>query len=567
MASLGALGLGLAAMIGWWSARSAGRGPTTRQVRFIVPIPPGTVYAPPEVSRGVSVSPDGTRIVIEAVSRGRRHLYLRPLDSEEAKELEGSADATSHFWSPDGRFLAFFAEGRLKKIPAAGGRPQDLCEAPFALIGTWSPKGDILFSRLDPPGIYRVSDTGGRAVRITVPDASRHEATHIWPHFLPDGRQFLFIANQISEEGLRDLRAAALDSKGSRAVMTLASRAEFVPPGFLLYARDGALFAQPFDEKAARPRGEPSELVSDVHYFYGPSHASFSASNTGTLVYQTRQRPSRLTWIDRHGRELGQLGPPSLVKGFRISPDGREAAVDVGDPRTGTSDIWVFELDRGISTRLHSDPIDEVMPVWSADGSRIAYRSDRMGPPDIHEIALESPASEKPLLQLPGVQQPEDFSPDGRRLAWVNEVATTVWNIWLLPLAGKGKPVPWRVTRFNETSPRFSPDGRWIAYESDESGDPEVYVALVEGGGEKRRISPEGGDGPAGGGTGGSSTTSRRAAPSWPCPSFRGPDGRPEIRRRSSDWTGRSRTTRPLPTDHGSSCAFPQNGSGSRRSA
>ena len=435
-------------------------------------------------------------MVIEAVSKGRRHLYLRALDSEEPRELEGSIDATSHFWSPDGRFLAFFADGKLKKIPAAGGNPEELCDAPFALAGTWNQTGTILFSKLDPPGIYSAPDSGGEAVRITTPAGERTETNHIWPHFLPDGRRFLYLANRApGASGVtRELRVASLDSKENRALTTrIASRVEYVPPGFLVYAREGALFAQRFDDRSARLSGEPQQLAANVHYFYGPSLAAFSTSETGDLVYQRAAGLSRLVWFDRQGKEIGQLGAPSLVKGLRISPDGGSAAAAIGDPRWGTSDIWVFDAGRGISTRLHSDPVDEMMPVWAADGSKLLYRSDRQGPPDIYEIAVGVPGSEKPVLALPGLQQPEDVSRDGRLLAYVQEVASTVWNIWLLPLEGERKPAPWRSTRFNESSPRFSPDGRWIAYESNESGDPEIYVALTNGGGEKRRISPGGG--------------------------------------------------------------------------
>ena len=488
-----AAGLLLAAGLVVFAALRLRREPAARPLRFAIAIPPGTSYSPPEVSRGVSISPDGTRVVIEAVSKGRRHLYLRPLDSEEAVELEGSIDATGHFWSPDSRFLAFFAEGKLKKIPATGGRPEELCQASFAFVGTWNPSGTILFAELDPPGIYSVPDIGGEAVRITTPDPSRRETSLIWPQFLPDGRRFLYIANGEPGMGNRELRVASLDSKESRAVARIASRVEYVPPGFLLYVREGALFAQRFDDRSLQLRGEPQQLAANVYYFFGPSLAAFSASQTGALVYQTAARPSRLVWFDRSGKEIGQLGAPSVVKGERISPDGRSAAIDIEDPRTGTSDVWVFELASGVSTRLHSDAVDEAMPVWAADGSKLLYRSDRKGPPDIYEIAVGVPGSEKPLLELPGLQQPEDASRDGRLLAYLQGVATTVWNIWLLPFEGERKPSPWRRTRFNETSPRFSPDGRWIAYESDESGDPEIYVALTASGGEKRRISPGGG--------------------------------------------------------------------------
>ena len=266
-----------------------------------------------------------------------------------------------------------------------------------------------------------------------------------------------------------------------------------IAPDHLLYARDGALFVQPFDERNARLQGEPRQLASDVHFFFGPSHAVFSASATGAIAYQTAAPPLRLVWFTRDGREVGELGAPSVVRGIRISPDGARVARDVRNNQTGSADIWIVELASGVSTRLHSDPRDEVMPLWSADGSKLIYRSDHSGPPDVFELALATPGSEKPIVVLPGVQQPEDVTRDGRWLVYLSEVATTVWNIWLLPLDNPSKPIPWIQTRFNQASPRFSPDGRWIAYESNESGDPEIYVALTDGGGQKRRISPTGG--------------------------------------------------------------------------
>jgi Tol biopolymer transport system component len=211
------------------------------------------------------------------------------------------------------------------------------------------------------------------------------------------------------------------------------------------------------------------------------------------IAYQMAPRPSRLVWVTREGKEIGQVGEAAVVRGLRLSPDGKRAAAGIWDFGVGSSDIWVFDLDRSVSTRLHSGPTDEMLPVWSTDGSRLFYSSDQAGPPDIYEISVETPGSEKPLLQLPGVQNPQDASRDGRLLAYVNGVGTSVWNIELLPLEGGGKPRRWLPSPFSQTSPRFSPDGRWIAFESDESGNSEIYVALTDGGGEKRRLSPGGG--------------------------------------------------------------------------
>jgi len=418
-------GLLLAAALGVAAGLRLRRAPAVRAVRFTVPIPAGAIYAPSIISRGVSISPDGTRLAIEAISRGRRHLLVRRLDSEEAVELEGSLNASAHFWSPESRFIAFYVEGRLKKVPATGGPPEVLCEAPFAQVGTWSRDGTILFSRIDQPGIYRVPETGGAAVRVTAPDPARHEVNHLWPYFLPDGRRFLYLANLAPGTGTRTLKVASLDSKESRTVGRVESRVEYVAPGYLLHVRDSALFAQPFDEREARLHGEPHLLVPSVHYHIGPTHAAFSVSDAGVVAYQMAADPSRLIWLDREGKEIGELGQPSVVNGLRISPDGGKAAVGIGNRGSGTSDIWVFELSRGVSTRLHTDPVDEIMPVWSLDGSKLIYRSDRRGPPDLYEIVIGTPGSERPLLELTGVQQSEDLSRDGRMLLFLNELQTT----------------------------------------------------------------------------------------------------------------------------------------------
>jgi serine/threonine protein kinase len=490
--AMGAIALLLVAALTMLVLRRPNPAPAARLVRFSVPIPPGTIYAPGAVSRGLSISPDGTRLVIQAFSKGQRHLFVRPLDSEKYTELEGTVGASAPFWSPDSRFIAFFADGKLKKIPAAGGPAEELCPAPYDWVGTWGRDGTILFSQIPPgePGIFRVSDRGGEPVRVLGVDPSDPVAL-LWPQFLPDGRHFLFQALAPSGK-TRELRVGSLDSRDVRAITQLASRFEYAEPGYLIYVRDNALFAQPFDAKKAALYGEPTLVAENVHHFFGPGHAAFSVSQAGVIAYQAAETPVRLVWLDRRGRELGVLGQPAVVDFVRISPSGNRIAVDVEDSRFGTSDLWVFEAASGASTRLTSGQIDESAPVWTPDGARLVFRVDDKGPPDIAQMVVGSPGSERSLLILPGVQQSEDISRDGRRLVFLEDAATTA-DIWLKSLDGDSRPKPWLRSPFNERNPRFSPDGRWIAYDSDESGTREVYVALTDGAGEKKRISPSGG--------------------------------------------------------------------------
>ncbi len=494
--ALGAIALLLAAALTTIVLRRPAKAPNpARLVRFAVPIPPGTTYAPGDVSRGLSISPDGTRLVVEAISNGRRRLFLRPLDSEKFTEIEGTLGASAHFWSPDSRFIAFFADGKVKKVPAAGGPAEELCPATIDWLGAWGRDGTILLSQIPPgePGIFRVSDRGGQPVRVLGVDPS-DPVLLLWPEFLPDGRHFLFQALAANMKS-RELRVGSLDSREVRAITPLASRFEYAAPGYLIYVRETALFAQPFDAKKAALSGEPTLLAENVHHFFGPGHAAFSVSQAGVLAYQAAETPVRLAWLDRQGKEIGVLGQPAVVDFVRLSPNGNRIAVDVEDSRFGTSDLWVFEAASGASTRLTSGQIDEKAPVWTPDGARLVYRVDDKGPPDIAQVTVGSPGSERAFLIQPGVQQPEDISPDGRSLVFLQDAATTA-DIWLMPLDGNRQSKPWLRSPFNERNPRFSPDGRWIAYQSDESGNLEVYAALTEGAAEKRRISPSGGRAP-----------------------------------------------------------------------
>jgi Tol biopolymer transport system component len=468
--------------------------PVGSPLRFTVSMPSSSTTSGPAQLR-VTISPDGSRLGMEAFWDGQRRLYVRPLDAEVPVELPGTLGATGHIWSPDGRHLAYWADGKLKKVAVAGGPPVDLCEARIGSAGAWSPGGTILFPNLGfgghPRGLFRVSDTGGEPQRVTT--CGPEEENHKGPWFLPDGRHFLYLMNVMpGSTNRRELRLGSLDSKERRVVTYMDSRAEYSPLGYLVFVREGALFAQRFDEKAARLAGEPFLLADDVNYLLSSADASFSISRTNVLVYRSAASPQRIVWMGRDGREIGTLGE-HLSSAFRISPDGQRIAVGIAVKTAGTRDIWLLDTARGIPTRLQStDTIHDFNPVWTPDGSGIFYGSDRQGAPDIYAMTVgESPGVEKLVLQRPVFQQPEDISRDGRLLVFGE--AWPKWDIWLMPLDGSGEARAWANTRFTEANPRFSPDGRWIAYDSDESGDPEIYIARTQDGGGKRRISPAGG--------------------------------------------------------------------------
>jgi len=426
----------------------------------------------------VAISPDGTRLAIEAAREGRRRIYLRALDSDKTIEVEGTLDAAATFWSPDSRFLAFYSGGKLKKVAIAGGPPVDICSATLTGPGAWSRDGTILFpQRQGTLGLYRVSDTGGQPVRVTTSAPS--EGRHYWPCFLPDGRRFLYYVGKEPGSGSsREIRLGSLDSKESRVVARLDSRVEYVEPGYLAYVREGTLIVQPFDVRSARLHGEPRPIVDAVYYFMSNGTAGFSFSKNGVLVLTTPSTASKVTWLDRDGKVIAPLCPPSAVGPFRISPDGSRVAMGVTERRTGTDDIWLFDRNRGVPTRLHSDPVWETQPVWSPDGATLAYASDRKGPPDIVAMGVGGGRrGERAVVGDPATQEyPQDYSRDGRYLAYSSTSQWPNWDIWLLPLKGDGRPVPWLRTPSSESSPRFSPAGRSIAYESDESGAADVYL-------------------------------------------------------------------------------------------
>ncbi len=457
----------------------AGPGPTGTSMPFFP-----TGYT-------VALSPDGRQIAL--VGAGR--LFLRAMDSFTLTALPGTEGAVSPEWSPDNRYIAFLAQGKLKRIDVRGGAVQDLADAlPNGGI-SWGSSGTILFSGVTPQGgpagIFNVSADGGKATQVVAVDSTKREAALMWPHFLPDGRHFLYLTMLVDETTRalsHMLRTASVDGGDRADIGVIDSRALFDRTGHLLYARDGGLFAQPFDPAARTFTGEPAMLAERFHYFRSTGLADFAISSTGTLAYRTPPPPSRLVWLDREGIEVGRLGDEALYGEPRISADGARVAVDISDPAQGTGDLWVFDRSLGTSVRVTFSPADERTPIWSRDGTALFYASDAAGPPDLYRRVLNSGRDDL-LLKTEGIETPNDISPDGLELLFYRPGRGTSGDLWRLRLDGTAQAAVLHQTPAGESSGRFSPDGRWVAYDSNESGRFEAYIQSIDNSGLRWKVS------------------------------------------------------------------------------
>ena len=463
---------------------------------------------PPENTRfdfrssPMAVSPDGQQIAFVAQpAEGARQLWLRAFDALEARPLVGTEGANRPFWSPDSRFLGFFAGGKLKKIAVSGGSPQTLCEAPSGRGGTWNRDGVILFVPSTGERVYRVADSGGTASPVTRIDESGGEVGHTWPFFLPDGRHFLFVSYAARAPRLEDASSvflASLDSNERRLLFHARSNVAYVPMspaashGHLLFWQSGALLARPFDAKRLRLTGEAFPVAEQVRFVGASGTAIFSASETGVLAYQSSPHGelSQLLWFDRSGKELESVGPAADYFHPRLSHDGRRIAVAIIDPQTANSDIWVYDLGRRVSTRLTFGPGVNIFPVWSPDDERIVFDSNRKGFHNLYQRAVSGTGQDELLLSSATHKFPTDWSAVTGLIAFFTTLPAA--DIWTLSVADR-KATPFLATPFQEGSPQFSPDGRWLAYGSTESGTPEVFVQTFPASGGKWQISTAGG--------------------------------------------------------------------------
>ena len=482
---------GIAVVLGAVAALLPRQSPASEEpVRFAISPPPGQIFF-----GQVALSPDARRILFLLQDEaGRDSVALRSLDSLEIRRLAGTEDARGAFWSPDGREIAFFSEGKLKRIAADGGPIQTVCESGGAFLGAWGRQGTILFNAEVGGPILAVPASGGQPRPVTVLDAARGENWHAHPAFLPDGRHFVFVAPNIDPEKT-SVMLGSLDSKEVRELFHADSSAIFAEPGYLLFGRDGSLFAWKFDLQSLKLVGEPVPVFEHVRCLREDNVLAASAAGN-RVAYVTWLGRRRLVWIDRKGREIGTLGGIGGYSDVCISPDGRKVAVALRDPSHGQNqDVWVLDASRGTSTRLTSEATDEFNPAWLPDGERLVYVSDRTG--SFFDL-FERPAAggdEKVLLRTNQDKVLPSVSPDGRHLLVAVSEGSNFTRV-LLPLAGKeGSLRLSGNSRFSEQHPAFSPDGRWTAFDSNESGPREVYVQPFPEG-PKRQVSVGGGQMP-----------------------------------------------------------------------
>jgi eukaryotic-like serine/threonine-protein kinase len=442
------------------------------------------------------LSPDGRQVAFVGHSpEGRGALYLRPLDSLESRSLAGTEGASHPFWSPDGLHLGFFADGKIKKIDVGGGPPLVLAEAPMGRGGSWSRDGTILFAPNEGQGIHRVPASGGADVVVT--KIGSGEEAHRYPAFLPDGRHFVFLADAPRTED-HHLKAGSLDSGETVELTAAVSNVRYADPGMLLFMRSGTLLAQPFDPSRLKLTGDPRVLARDLVECVESNHRfEFTLSETGVLAYRSADPTSQLTWVDRTGRHLEPVGPRGRFREFKLSPDGRGISLERRDADGRIGDLWLLSPARGITSRLTFRPGSECCLTWSPDGSEVVFGSARSGLDDLYRKSPADPARETLLLTWPEGAVATSWSPDGRSLLFESLAPATKTDIWILPMEGGGKPEPLIQGPFEEHDAIFSPDGKWIAYVSDESGREEVYLRPFPVGSRRYQVSTAGGTAPA----------------------------------------------------------------------
>jgi eukaryotic-like serine/threonine-protein kinase len=492
--ALVAAGVLLVAIVAWtFFHRQPTDAGQIESMRFMIPMPEkAQIVGPP------AISPDGRFVVFRLNTvDGKELLWMRALGSLEARPLVGTDGAAQPFWSPDSHSVGFFANGKLKRIDVSGGAVQTVCDAPSNYSGAWGRDGTIVFSRSVTSGLYRVPASGGTPVQLTTVDPSNNEIEHIWPYFLPDGRHFLFLARNAQPENSA-IYVGTLNSKNTTRLLQAHSSVAYAPPGYVLFVSDNTLMAQGFDADTLELKGDAFPVAERTVRNPITGRAMFSISETGVLMLRPGDiNNTQLIWFDRTGKQLGTLTPPGGYNAPALSPDEKKVAFTRSDPQTGTApDIWLIDPERGTQIRLTTDSAADSFPSWSPSGDRIIFLSTRNGATSIYQKPSNGASPEEPLISSAELKYNPQWSPDGQSIIYSQVNSKTNSDLYLLSLGGERKSRSLLQTTFIEAQARFSPNGRWIAYISNETGQFQVYVESFPATGAKLAISIGGGSQP-----------------------------------------------------------------------
>jgi Tol biopolymer transport system component len=462
-----------------------------RVLKFDVLTPPRgmTVKGAAAPPAHFAVAPDGQRLAyVAGDDAGRNVLWIHAFDGQADAAVASTTGASYPFWSPDSRSVGFFADGKLKRVDVGSGSIQTICDAPDNRGGAWGPDDDIVVAPITGDVLYRVSAQGGPKTPVTRMDRSRNETAHRWPVFLPDGRHFLFLVSRNPE--ITEIDIGSLDGTRINAVVESPFHAVY-GSGYLLFAREGVLFAQPFDATRLIVTGRPviaaPRVIGNQQY-----HGAFDVSASGMLVYQPMSPTiSRPVWVDRRGAPIETVGSADDYIDVELSPDGRKIAFARTDPKYGVPNVWIRDLTSGQETRMTSSHSYESSPLWSPDGSRLIFRSAMTGLSDLFIKDVAGGRAE-PLLLTDRNKVDTSWSPDGRFVLFHAAFAGKGRDIWMLPLDGPRTPRPFLDSPFNELAARVSPDGHYVAYLSDESGAQQLYVTTFPQPGAAWQVSSDG---------------------------------------------------------------------------
>ena len=470
---------GLATMA--WS-RTATRRTVVDEVRFSMTLPDDERLAATELG-GLAMRPDGRAVVYVSTRGATTQLMLRTLDGIAARPLPGTFGAVSPFFSPDGGWVGFFADGKLKKVQLHGGTPTAICDAPDGLGGSWSSLNTIVFAAATGGPLQMVSADGGTPTRATELDVARNEFSHRWPQFLPDGDTVLFTVGTVGEWDAAEIAAQSLRTRRRTSILKGGTNPRYLASGHLTYAHDGAIWVAAFDADRLTIGGSPSRVLEGVATS-ADGAAQFAVSEAGATVYHPSVPLSSRRLVVGDARAQTPLAaPPHAYVTPRVSPDGTKVLLGVSDK---AEHVWSYDLNAGTLTQLTFEAANR-SPIWSPDGRRVTFASNRNGALNLFVVPANADGPTERLTTADALQLPGSWAPDGEWLAFMEQHPTTGRDIWLRRRTGER--IAFANSSADESAPRFSPDGRWIAYVSNESGPAHVYVRAANGSGAARKLS------------------------------------------------------------------------------